>query len=587
MLLTRSDLNYLALYENKLILSDELKEFIRLSKREVQKSRSRRRTIAIAAVGTLIVILTGFTIWAFYERNRALEQSNIAEVQKNEALRANEEAESARNEALRDRDRAEESEAVAIEHQQTAEEESENAIRANRAAEAAKQQALDDRNMALKNEKIAQDASIESEKAKEDAIRANNDASFYLYLFNGKELANKSLLMKENRVLKAQLALTAYDLVGYGYEQFSRDASSVRYDIEILQSLQEAYMAFEDDNLLEGEIWDISSNQDMLAYSHSMGKLLLSRLEPQDAMKLPTMETVFDIDLPTNSLVRSVAFNDNGDQLICGSLDGNVTHVDLSASEPSVPALLYNHNQSRVLFLGFVPGREWIISSSTDRTLKVWDMEQQDLLREIQLDENIEEFVIINQELVVYPLSDGRIMAWDPGSDEEPKVLYADASRQPFQAIAYNPEHNMLVTSSPGQLKMFPFDPEISVELITSSGTIEFGQKGVISHLEFSPDNRWLVSAGAEAILLYDLSDTENISVNRYIPLVIENDRMIFSLTFDRDSKYLIYGDNQRLHIHPIDLGDIYSKLKLISGGEPLSQQAWNYYIKGNLERPD
>ena len=47
--LTDNDLKYIALYENKLILNNELKEFIRISKKEVQKARQRRTTIAAAA----------------------------------------------------------------------------------------------------------------------------------------------------------------------------------------------------------------------------------------------------------------------------------------------------------------------------------------------------------------------------------------------------------------------------------------------------------------------------------------------------------------------------------------------------------
>lgn len=42
-LLTENDLKYIALFENKLILSNDLKNFIQTSKKEVQKARLRRR----------------------------------------------------------------------------------------------------------------------------------------------------------------------------------------------------------------------------------------------------------------------------------------------------------------------------------------------------------------------------------------------------------------------------------------------------------------------------------------------------------------------------------------------------------------
>ena len=61
---------------------------------------------------------------------------------------------------------------------------------------------------------------------------------------------------------------------------------------------------------------------------------------------------------------------------------------------------------------------------------------------------------------------------------------------------------------------------------------------------------------------------------------------MILSLTFDKQSKFVLYGDPRRVNVLPISIEDIYSKLNLVSGGESLSTQEWNFYIKGNLERP-
>jgi len=584
-LLTGSDLKYIALYENRLILSDELKEFIRLSKREVQKSRTRRRSIAIAAVGALVIILTGFTIWAFYERNKAIDQSNFAEVQKNEALRANEETEKARTQALKDRDRAEESEAVAIEHQKIAEEEGEKALRANRATEAARQQALEERNRAIENEKIAEDARIASDKAREETTRANNEASFYLYLFNGKELANKSLDMKQDRGLRARLALTAYELVGHAYRHFSQDEMALQYDYEILQALQEAYLEFEDDKLIDGEIWDMASGKEGIAYSNTIGKLFISKLDTRDQGKRPELTTTSEINLPGMSFVQSVAFNDSGDQLACGMVDGNVVHVDLSASGSPVPTALYNHAQKRVWNLAFVPGRDWIVSSAADRTFKVWDLYQQRLIRELQLDENIKEFVVVNSGLLVFPLSDGRLMGWDPGSEQAPETLFVREDNKPFQSIAYNHEHDLLVASSLGDIKIIPLHTLLSQEMADNVLTIE--NVGVTSQLEFSPDNNWLVSAGTNAIMLWDLRDEANRTAENTKPLVIENEQLILSLAFDQQSKFVLFGDHRQMRFRPLSIADIYSNLKLISGGGSLSSHEWNYFIKGNLERPD
>jgi energy-coupling factor transporter ATP-binding protein EcfA2 len=99
-LLSDDDLKYISFYETKLILRDEIKEFIRISKKEVLRSRQRRRNIAVSSAAALIFILTFFTVWAMSERGKAVEQTVVAEKQKNEAIQANKEAEESRMLAL-------------------------------------------------------------------------------------------------------------------------------------------------------------------------------------------------------------------------------------------------------------------------------------------------------------------------------------------------------------------------------------------------------------------------------------------------------------------------------------------------------
>ena len=134
-LLTENDLKYIALYENKLILNDELKDFIKTSKKEVQKAKLRRRYITVAATVALIAILSAFNLWAFIERTKALEQSRLAEEQRNEAVKANKEAESARLLAQEGENKARANEAIAIEQEKIANAQRQVAIRANISAE--------------------------------------------------------------------------------------------------------------------------------------------------------------------------------------------------------------------------------------------------------------------------------------------------------------------------------------------------------------------------------------------------------------------------------------------------------------------
>ncbi|MCX6254214.1 MAG: hypothetical protein NTV31_07020 [Bacteroidia bacterium] len=584
-LLTENDLKYIALHENKLILNDELKDFIRTCKKEVHKARQRRRNIALAAAVSLIIVLSGFTLWAFIERTNALEQTKLAEGQKNEALKANDEAEKARTQALEGKNKAEENEAIAIEQKKVAEEQRQAAIKANKEAENSRKQALEEKNKAEENEKLALVAKREAEDARNEVIKASSQARFYLYLFNGKELANKSMMMQENDTLRALLSLTAYELAAYGYENFNKEESLVKYDNEILSALQKAYLLFEPDSLAKGEIWAIDSKNNKIVYSNKPGQVLISEVKTENQEKLPILKTERVINLPVQSLVRSLTFDFASQRVACGTIDGNVILIDQSDSGSPEQKIIYSHNNNRVLCLAFVPGKDWLISSSTDKTINVWDINQQKTVKILPVNEPVQKFVLINSDHLVFTNSTGNILDWDLNKiEQEPGIVYSNVNRQPFNTLAYNADHQWLVAASFGNIMIFPLNPEKIENLKPEQFTVK--HKAVISQIEFSPDNNWLVSASQDAIMLWDMRDIEIKETDKIIPVVIDNNRQIFSLTFDGESKYLVYGDNSLLHIYPIDIQGIYTKLKLIMGARELKEQEWKFYVKGDLEKP-
>ena len=77
-LLTADDLKYIAPYEDKLYLSKPSEVFINKSKNELTRIRKRRRTFAVAASIALIIVLSGFTIWALNERKIAFKERKTA-----------------------------------------------------------------------------------------------------------------------------------------------------------------------------------------------------------------------------------------------------------------------------------------------------------------------------------------------------------------------------------------------------------------------------------------------------------------------------------------------------------------------------
>jgi WD40 repeat protein/cell division protein FtsB len=583
-LLTENDLRYIALHENKLILNDELKNFIKTCKNEVHRAINRRRNIAVAAAICIIVVLSGFTLWAFIERTNALEQKKIAERQKNEALKANTEAVKARMQALDGKNKAEENEVIALEQMKSAEEQRQAAMKAKSEAENSRMQVLSEKNKAEENERLALSAKQQAEAANIEAVKADDKTRFYLYLFNGKELANKSLIMQENDTLRGLLALNAYELATYGYEKFNRAESRINYDNQILNALQKAYLLYEPDFLIEGEIWAIGSNADKIVYSNKLGQLTISKLEIKSQEKFPSLKTETEINLPDKSIVRSISSDFSSGRIACGTLDGKIILIHLD-SNPLVQQIVDTHNNKRVLCTTFVPGKEWLISSSGDTTIKVWDINKQRTIKILLLNEVVQKFVLIDSSHLIFTDAIGNIKDWDLNNiEKQPNVIYSNENHKPFHNLAYNAAHRWLVAACFGNLMIFPFDPEKHENLKPELFTVK--HKAIISQLTFSPDNNWLVSASQDAIMLWDIKNVNLTEANKVIPVVIDNSHLIFSLTFDQESKYVIYGDNKQLHIYPIDIQDIYAKIRIIMKGKQLNDQEWRYYVKGDLEKP-
>jgi WD40 repeat protein len=77
-LLSSSDLEYIAPYESRLFLSSDLFNFITQSKNQLEKIKTKRRAIFVASTFVLLIVFAGFTVWALIERKTSKKQEIIA-----------------------------------------------------------------------------------------------------------------------------------------------------------------------------------------------------------------------------------------------------------------------------------------------------------------------------------------------------------------------------------------------------------------------------------------------------------------------------------------------------------------------------
>jgi hypothetical protein len=184
-LLSTDDIKYITPYEDKLFLKRESESFIIKSKNELVRTKRRRRTISIAFVVLLFIVLSGFSIWAINERKKADKERETAEIQKENAIIANEKAIKSGEEAMQEKQRALENEKTAIKAKEEAELSKGKALNAENQALIEKNQALIERskaNTALQD-KIAAEARLAA-TAKNFVVSAEKMNILYKWIEN-------------------------------------------------------------------------------------------------------------------------------------------------------------------------------------------------------------------------------------------------------------------------------------------------------------------------------------------------------------------------------------------------------------------
>ena len=208
---------------------EEAAEFIKPANDYIKISESvikRKRRVGIIIASVVAIVLIGFTTFAFKERNKALNQKEIAN-QKTEEARASEQgALNAKNAALFLTEKALMSERMALAAKQQAESSKLEALTAKGSAEKAELQACQNLIQAKQNAELAKmeteratTALSESEKAKQEAIKSKNsaeksekEASRISNLSTAQNIALKSSLFNSDPQLQGLLAYQAYKI---------------------------------------------------------------------------------------------------------------------------------------------------------------------------------------------------------------------------------------------------------------------------------------------------------------------------------------------------------------------------------------
>jgi WD40 repeat protein len=506
-LLSRNDLEYIALYENKLILNNELKDFIRLSKKNVRQARLRRRNITVAAAAALLIVFTGFTLWALNERTKAIKQRTIAEEQKNEAIKANRETESARIIAQEGENKAKANEAKAIEQQNIAEEQRQAALRANIEAQQSRKQALEEKNKAVENEDLAIQARKEAEESKNIAIRAKEIAD-YNYL---KVKAN-------NIIYYSQKVVETDPTVALRLAEYAISIDSMNpYNIERLNSIY-----YDIDNIFYTIVIRQDSLINAIAVS-SDGKNILTGTSDNKVFLYDLRGNLLHVFEGNKEGINAVAFSPDGKSVLAGSDDKTARLWDLNGNLLQV----FSGHRDKISSVAFSFDGKNILTGSNDKTVRLWDLKG-NALQVISGDVGEISSVSFSPDakMILAGSLNGKACLWNL----EGKLLWtAVGSELQITSVAFSPDGTYIVTGGDNG----------TVFLWKTRGHIDrlyVGHIGGVSSVVFSPDGKnILVGARDGSVKLW------NLKVNTF-RVLRGHESSVSSIAFSPDGKKILTG---------------------------------------------
>lgn len=571
-----------------------------------ERRKARRLQVALIVALMMLVGALGASYYAYdqtliaeKEAAKAVMQQMIAESNATTARRAEEQALNEKNKAVAQEKIANEEKEKAELARKQAENEKLNALRAEAVAREQTSQAVSSKKLAeIEKEKaekaklIAEQKTIEANESKKAVDKANEAANFQLYRFNAKEFAVKAV-EQENDTLGALLALTSYDLSSTAYNLVKKPK---QYESEIIEALQDASLKFDKSKgiLQKAEAWGLAWDYvgDKLAYSDTIGSLMVSRLVNEDAANFPKIKKLTKFKIPkTENLIRALSFNpEKATEIAFGTSDGNVTILNTESSKQNI---IYNHNRQSVLGVAYCIEKQWLISTSLDskKAIIIWDMKGQKILKEIEWTAPIGSFTL-HKTYFIGADKAGNVVFMNLAELEKPLISIYKRYASPFYSIAYHADgHHLAVGNLRGEVLYFKFQPEnhrIGVSTALEPQIFTKKHLGAVSASCFSKDGTWLATAGLDGVvMLWNLKQIENGKIDRIVPVRIDSENQkVFSVAFDQHSKHVIFGGMNKLHIRPIDINQLYDQLRNRMKTKDLDEKQWSYFKRGDLEKP-
>lgn len=556
-LLAPADLHYIAPYENKLFLNEEQKQFIEKSKRQARLKKNRRRNIAVAAGLALIIILSGFTIFAMKQRNEAIAQTKIADQKTQEALNQKEMAEKSNEMALEASQQAMDAKSYAELQSRIAGEQKKIAQDQARRAQEQTDLATSQQSIAEQQKQMAEQKSNEALQQKEKADSAERVATRLRMLTLSQSLALKSQQVKDDKQLGALLAYEAYSL--------NKENGGSSQDPQLYSALFENFKSV---NSAYSPIVIRPAGEVKAIGSGSAGQIILvlksdGSLSSYSSANYSLQSTS---RISGNTATMNTGYiSPDGKFAIAGYEDNSVIFYQVQNGTSSSP--LHGHS-GLVRAAAFSSNANLFATGGRDSTVIIWNNGA--MQKRIRFDSRVRSMSMSNDNSVLaVGCDDGNMYLLNISTEN--KKLIGTTSQARMQSGAFSRQGNYLAFgSSTGFINIFRSNGNSVKSINDNAGSVDF--------ISLDENLKTMASVSVTKVIhLYNLLDLSQ------KPIVINDiSSPVVSIALTPDGRLWVASADNNIRVFRINAEDLQADLlHLITRN--FTTDEWNTYIGNDV----
>jgi energy-coupling factor transporter ATP-binding protein EcfA2 len=262
----------------------------------------------------------------------------------------------------------------------------------------------------------------------------------------------------------------------------------------------------------------------------------------------------------------SLDITSDGRWMACGSESGKLRLINIQL--PNQTPRTIDAHTGRIIDVRFVPGKNSVITSGADKTIKLWDLltnEGEVIFRDNSDFTDID--VAKSGKSIVCVTSNGKLLRWDLNTQTKSLIYNHTTS---LHAVAYDYEgEKIAIGDKDGKVLIIN---ALTGKVIKSI----YAHASRVLDLEFSPDNRLLASSSLDGIIrIWNVDDLNDLPIE-----IREHESWVESIAFSPDGKNLLSSSNDgnAIYIWPVKAEDLADEICNYINRQ-LTQLEWDMYI--------